>query len=123
VQIDLNLKIRTTEEFEEIELGWHGTGKAEQPLAPARAPQADACAAVRVGADVTEVAQDSEENTSAVVAEPLKVKAAPTVGPQPEDPLATGGGPQFHPVTHAWRAAGDPGAIPAILTSPRLQTF
>jgi hypothetical protein len=55
------MKIRATEEFEEIELGWHGTGTAEQPLAPALA---DACATVLVGADVTEVVQASDENTS-----------------------------------------------------------
>jgi hypothetical protein len=38
------MKIRATEEFEEIELGGHGTGTAEQPLASAlaRPPQADA---------------------------------------------------------------------------------
>jgi hypothetical protein len=57
------MKIRATEEFEDIDLGGHGTGTAEQPLAPAkaRAPQADACAVMLVGADVTEVMQ---ENTS-----------------------------------------------------------
>ena len=61
---------------------------------------------------------------------------ASAVGPPPEEPAAAGGGPQegqaeegrergeslghvdlrrFHPVTHIWRAADDPGEIPAIL--------
>lgn len=51
------MKIRATEEFEDIDLGGHGTGTAEQPLTPAlaRVPQADACATVLVGVDVTVV--------------------------------------------------------------------
>jgi hypothetical protein len=63
------MKIRAIEEFEDIDLGGHGTGTAEQSLALAlaRAPQADACALVLVDADVTEVVQASDENTSAVV--------------------------------------------------------
>jgi hypothetical protein len=49
------MKIRATEEFEDIDLGGHGTGTAEQPLAPAKARAASACAAMLVGVDVTEV--------------------------------------------------------------------
>ena len=73
-------KMRAAEEFEEIELGWQGTGTSQQPLAPAleRAPQAWADAgAVLVGAGVTEAVPASAEK--AVEAEP-----APAVGPQPE---------------------------------------
>ena len=57
------MKIRATEEFVDIDLGGHGTGTAEQPLAPvlASAPQADACAAELVGADVTGVVQANAE--------------------------------------------------------------
>ena len=58
------MKIRAAEEFEEIELGWHGTGTAQQPLGGTpltRAPaQADA-GAVQVGAGVTEAVQASAE--------------------------------------------------------------
>ncbi|GEM_PF-2163072 len=62
------MKIRATEELEDIDLGGHGTGTAEQPLAPAkaRAPQTDACAAVLVGADVAVVVQASAEKQSVV---------------------------------------------------------
>ncbi len=41
------MKIRATEEFEEIELGGHGTGTAEQPLAPSLGA---CCVGVRGGA-------------------------------------------------------------------------
>ena len=63
-------KMRAAELFEEIELGWHGTGTAQQPLggtpltravsAQTQAAQADA-GAVQVGAGVTEAVQASAE--------------------------------------------------------------
>jgi replication factor C large subunit len=84
-------KMRAADLFEEIELGWHGTGTAQQPLGGTpltRATQADADA-VLVGAGVTEAVQDSAEKASAVVAEPPKVEAAPPVGPQPMEPVVT----------------------------------
>jgi replication factor C large subunit len=91
------MKIRAAEEFEEIELGWHGTGTAQQPLGGtplARAPQAQAEAgAVQVGAEVTKVAQVSTEKSNVVVAEPPKAgPATQPVGPKPEDPAATAEG-------------------------------
>ncbi len=83
-------KMRAAELFEEIELGWHGTGTAQQPLGGtplARATQAEAGAvkvdAVLVGAEVTEAVQASAKK--AVEAKPLKVEAAP---PVPEEPAA-----------------------------------
>jgi replication factor C large subunit len=87
------MKIRAAEEFEEIELGWHGTGTAQQPLggtplARAASVQADA-GVVQVGAEVTKVVQVSTEKSSAVVAEPPRPEpVAPAVGPQPEEPAA-----------------------------------
>jgi replication factor C large subunit len=93
------MKIRAAEEFEEIELGWHGTGTAQQPLggtplARAASTQADA-GAVLVGAKVTKVVPASAEKSSAVVAEPPKAgPATQPVGPQPEEPVATAGGPE-----------------------------
>ena len=87
------MKIRAAEEFEEIELGWHGTGTAQQPLggtplARAASAQADA-GAVQVGAEVTEAVQASAEKKR-VEAEPPKAEpVAPAVGPKPEEPAAT----------------------------------
>ncbi len=83
-------KMRAAELFEEIELGWHGTGTAQQPIGGTpltRAAQAEAGAvkvdAVLVGAEVTEAVQASAKK--AVEAEPPKVEAAP---PVPEEPAA-----------------------------------
>jgi len=86
------MKIRAAEEFEDIELGWQGTGTAQQPLggtplARAASARADA-GAVLVGASVTKVVQVSAEKASAVEAEPPKAEAVPLVGPQPETTAA-----------------------------------
>jgi len=80
--------MRAAEEFEEIELGWQGTGTAQQPLGGTpleRAPQARADAgAVQVGADVTGVVPASAEKASAVETEPHKAEAAaPPVQEEP----------------------------------------
>ncbi len=90
-------KMRAAEEFQEIELGWHGTGTAQQPLGgtpltravsgQTQAVQADA-SAVQVGAGVAEAVQASGGKASAVVSEPPKAEAVPAVGPQPEEPAA-----------------------------------
>jgi replication factor C large subunit len=85
-------KMRAAELFEEIELGWHGTGTAQQPLGGtpltrAVSAQADA-SAVQVGAGVTGAVIVKAEKASAVEAEPPMAKAAPAVGPQPEEPAA-----------------------------------
>jgi replication factor C large subunit len=79
------LKIRTAEEFEEIELGWRD--RAQQPLAStlARAPQARADAgAVQVGVGLTGAVPDRAEESSVVEVEPPKAEAAPAVGPEAE---------------------------------------
>jgi replication factor C large subunit len=90
-------KMRDAEEFEEIELGWQGSGTSQQPLggtpltravsAQTLAAQVDA-GAVQVGAGVTEAVPASAEKASAVEEEPLKVEAVPPVGPQPETTAA-----------------------------------
>ncbi len=90
-------KMRAAEEFEDIELSWHGTGTAQQPLggtpltravsAQTQAVQADA-SAVQVGVGVAEEVKVSAEKASAVVVEPERVEAASAVGPQPEEPAA-----------------------------------
>jgi hypothetical protein len=90
------MKMRAAEEFEEIELSWHGTGTAQQPLGgtpltravseQTQAAQADA-GAVQVGAGVTEAVQASAEKVSAVKVEPLKAEVAPPVGPKPEETM------------------------------------
>ncbi|MDD2837162.1 MAG: replication factor C large subunit, partial [Methanothrix sp.] len=87
------MKMRAAEEFEDIELGWHGTGTAQQPLGgtpltravsgQTQTAQADA-SAVSVG--VAEAVIVKAEEASDVKAEPLRVEAAPAVGPQPEEP-------------------------------------
>jgi replication factor C large subunit len=87
-------KMRAAELFEEIELGWHGTGTAQQPIggtpltravsAQTQAAQADA-GAVQVGAGVTEAVQASAEKA---VVEPPRTEASPAGGPQPEEPVA-----------------------------------
>jgi len=89
------MKIRAAEEFEEIELSWHGTGTAQQPLGStplARATKVDA-GAVQVGADVTGPVQANADMASAVVAvQPQTETAEPAVGPQPEEPVAAAEG-------------------------------
>jgi hypothetical protein len=45
--------------------------------------------AVRVGAGMTEAVQASAENSSVVVEKPPRTEAAPAVGPQSEEPVAT----------------------------------
>jgi replication factor C large subunit len=90
-------KMRAAELFEEIELGWHGTGTAQQPLGGTpltravseqmQVAQAGA-GAVQVGAGVTEVVQASAEKASAVRAELPRSEAAPAVGPMPEETAA-----------------------------------
>ncbi|MDD2755330.1 MAG: replication factor C large subunit [Methanothrix sp.] len=88
------MKMRAAEEFEEIELSWHGTGTAQQPLGgtpltravseQTQSARAEA-GAVQVGASVAGAVIASAEKVSAVQAKPLKVEAAPPVGPQPEE--------------------------------------
>jgi replication factor C large subunit len=86
------MKMRAAEEFEEIELSWHGTGTAQQPLGgtpltravseQTQAAQADA-GAVQVGAGVAEGAKVKAEKASAVVVEPKRAEAAPPVQEEP----------------------------------------
>jgi replication factor C large subunit len=85
-------KMRAAEEFEEIELSWHGTGTAQQPLGgtpltravsgQTQAPRADA-SAVQVGASVTEAVKVKADEASTVVAEPPKVEALRLVQEEP----------------------------------------
>ena len=86
------MKMRAAEEYEEIELGWHGTGTAQQPLggtpltraalAQTQPAQAEADA-VQVGAGVTEAVQVIEEKVSAVVVEPPRTEVTPPVQEEP----------------------------------------
>jgi replication factor C large subunit len=89
------MKMRAAEEFQEIELSWHGTGTAQQPLggtpltravsAQTLATQAEAGGG-QVGAGVAEAVKVKADEASAVGTEPKRADAAPAVGPQPEEP-------------------------------------
>jgi replication factor C large subunit len=88
------MKMRAAEEFEEIELSWHGTGTAQQPLGgtpltravseQTQAAQADA-SVVQVGAGVAGAVKVKADEASAVVSEPPKEEA---VRPVQEEPAA-----------------------------------
>ena len=83
------MKIRAAEEYEEIELGWHGTGTSQQPLGGtplARAPQ------VQADGPLTKILQADAETASVVSAEPPSTEATPPVGPRPMEPAAAPGG-------------------------------
>ena len=85
-----SMKIRTAEEFEGIELAWHGTGTSQQPLGGTplgRAPQAQA------DGPLMKLLQASEKPASGMSAEPPKtVPVAPAVGPMTEEAEATAEG-------------------------------
>jgi replication factor C large subunit len=99
------MKIRTAEEFEGIELSWHGTGTSQQPLGRAPVGRAQA------EGPLTKILQASEKPASVVSAavEPLKVEpAAPAVGPKPEEPAAAAEGQDGISVKTEGRKRGRP---------------
>ncbi|MGB5101443.1 MAG: replication factor C large subunit [Methanothrix sp.] len=99
------MKMRAAEEFEEIELGWHDTGTAQQPIGGRpleRAPQARADA----GADVPVVVPTSAEKV--VETEPPKVVVAPTIEPKQEEPAIAAGDLKGSAAKHEGRKMGRP---------------
>jgi len=79
-------KMRAAELFEDIELGWHGTGTAQQPIGGTpltRSTQTDAneplATTVNAGAEMVSIVETAQTQAETTV---------PTVEPKPEEPAA-----------------------------------